>query len=471
MDTQYSHLSRLGYPERMSEPLPRPLLPASPLPAALPETFDMIVYPVSWLSGTITAQPSKNYTTRYLLAAALSEGHTRVVGVATSEDAQAMLRCLADWGAGLEQVGDDVVVSGFGSRPRGGVTLNPGNAGAVARFLMAVAALTTETHFVTDHPDSLGKRPQADLLAALERLGARISSSDGMFPITVQGGTLRGGPLEVSAEKSSQYASALMFLAPLLSDGLDLRLTGDIKSHAPLRQTLATLAAFGVCSHSNPDLSRISIAGGQTYRLERAEVPGDYPGSAAILTAAAILPGEVTVSNLRPDDLQGEREAVAVLRDMGADISRENERVTVRGGQPLKAVTRDGDGFTDAVQALSAAAASSAGTTNWENVYTLRLKECDRISDTRRELETLGLHTAETQNSLSVTGGPIVGGVTVNGHGDHRMIMLLTLLGMRAERPIRVTGAHHIRKSYPQFFAHLEGLGGRFEVAVNTREE
>ena len=446
----------------MPEPLPRPLLPA---------TFDMIVYPVPQLSGTITAQPSKNYTTRYLLAAALSEGRTRVVGVATSEDAGAMLRCLQDWGAGIEHVGDDVVVTGFGARPKSGVTLNPGNAGAVARFLMAVAALTTETHFVTDHPDSLGRRPQADLLTALERLGARTSSVGGMFPITVKGGMVQGGPLEVSAEKSSQYASALMFLAPLLSAGLDLRLTGDIKSHAPLRQTLATLAAFGVRSSASADLSRISIAGGQTYRLERAEVPGDYPGSAAILAAAAILPGEVTVSNLRPDDLQGEREAVAVLRDMGADIVREGERVTVRGGRPLKAVTRDADGFTDAVQALSAAAASAAGTTHWENVSTLRLKECDRISDTRRELEALGLYVTETETSLSIMGGPVAGGVTVNGHGDHRMVMLLTLLGMRAAQPIRVTGAHHIRKSYPQFFAHLEHLGGRFEVAVNTREE
>ena len=455
----------------MSEPLPRPLLPA-----ALPETFDMIVYPVLRLSGTIAAQPSKNYTTRYLLAAALSEGRTRVVGVATSEDAGAMLRCLEGWGADIEHVGEDVVVTGFGARPESGVTLNPGNAGAVARFLMAVAALTTETQFVTDHPESLGKRPQADLLSALERLGARTGSSDGKFPITVRGdldrgGQIRGGPLEVSAEKSSQYASALMFLAPLLPDGLDLRLTGDIKSHAPLRQTLATLAAFGVRSQASEDLSRITIAGNQAYRLERAEVPGDYPGSAAILAAAAILPGEVTVSNLRPDDLQGEREAVAVLRDMGADIVRQGERVTVRGGRPLSAVTRDADGFTDAVQALSAAAASATGTTNWENVSTLRLKECDRISDTRRELEKLGLHVTETETSLSVTGGPVAGGVTVDGHGDHRMIMLLTLLGMRAEQPIRVTGAHHIRKSYPQFFAHLEHLGGSFEVAVNTREE
>ncbi len=459
-------MPRLGYPERMSEPLPRPFLPA-----ALPETFDMIVSPVARLSGTLRAQPSKNYTTRYLLAAALGEGRTRVVGVATSEDAGAMLRCLQGWGAGIEHVRDDVVVTGFGSRPKSGVTLNPGNAGAVARFLMAVAALTSETQFVTDHPDSLGRRPQADLLSALERLGARTSSTDGKFPITILGGQIRGGPLEVSAEKSSQYASALMFLAPLLPAGLDLRLTGDIKSHAPLRQTLDTLSAFGVRSSASADLSRVSIAGGQTFRLERAEVPGDYPGSAAILAAAAILPGEVTLSNLRPDDLQGEREAVAVLRDMGADIVCQGERVTVRGGRPLRAVTRDGDGFTDAVQALSAAAASAAGTTTWENVYTLRLKECDRISDTRRELEKLGLYVTETEHSLSVTGGPVAGGLTVDGHGDHRMIMLLTLLGMRAAQPIRVTGAHHIRKSYPQFFAHLENLGGRFEVAANTREE
>ncbi len=437
----------------------------------LPDTFDMLVHPVAQLSGNLRAQPSKNYTTRYLLAAALSEGQTRVVGVATSEDAEAMLRCLADWGAGIEHVADDVVVTGFGAHPRSGVTLNPGNAGAVARFLMAVAALTTETRFVTDYPDSLGKRPQADLLTALERLGARTQSQDGKFPITVRGGPVRGGSVEVSAQKSSQYASALMFVAPLLPGGLTLHLTGDIKSHAPLRQTLATLAAFGVRATASADLSRIEIAGGQAYRLERAEIPGDYPGSAAILAAAAILPGEVTLSNLRPDDLQGEREAVDVLREMGADITREGERVTVRGGRPLRALTRDGDGFTDAVQALTAAAANAEGTTTWENVYTLRLKECDRISDTRGELERLGLTATETNDSLSVSGGRIAGGVTADGHGDHRMIMLLTLLGMRAEHPIRITGAHHIRKSYPQFFAHLESLGGRFEPLPNTREE
>ncbi|WP_034383640.1 3-phosphoshikimate 1-carboxyvinyltransferase [Deinococcus sp. YIM 77859] len=437
----------------------------------LPERFDVIVHPVSALWGEVRAQPSKNYTTRYLLAAALAEGETRVVGAATSEDARALLDCLRDWGAEVTRVGEDAVVRGFGARPRAGVTLNPGNAGAVARFLMGVAALTTDTTFVTDYADSLGKRPQGDLLEALERLGARVRSAGGRLPVTISG-PVRGGQVEVSAENSSQYASALMFLAPLLPEGLDLRLTGEIKSRAPLRQTLATLAAFGIQAAASPDLTRVTIPGAQAYRAGRVLVPGDYPGSAALLVAAAIRPGEVTVSNLRPDDLQGERAALEVLREMGADLTREGDRVTVRGGRPLHAVTRDGDAFTDAVQALTAAAASARGTTTWENVATLRLKECDRISDTRRELLRLGLSAAETADSLSVTGaGHIAGGVSADGHGDHRMIMLLTLLGLRADAPIRIRGAHHIRKSYPLFFRHLEGLGARFEYVETSPDQ
>lgn len=429
----------------------------------LPERFDVLVHPVSELRGELRAQPSKNYTTRYLLAAALAEGETRVVGAATSEDAEALIRCLRAWGADVDRVGEDVVVRGFGAHPRAGMTLNPGNAGAVARFLMGVAALTTDTTFVTDYSESLGRRPQGDLLAALERLGARVSSRNGQLPITLSG-PVRGGQVEVSAQRSSQYASALMFLGPLLPDGLDLRLTGEIKSHAPLRQTLDTLAAFGLQAKASTDLTRITIPGGQAYRSGRVLVPGDYPGSAALLVAAALLPGEVTVTNLREGDLQGEREALNVLRAMGADLVREGDRVTVRGGQPLHAVTRDGDSFTDAVQALTAAAAFAQGTTTWENVATLRLKECDRISDTRRELERLGLTATETADSLSITGADrIPGDLTADGHGDHRMIMLLTLLGLRAEAPLRITGAHHIRKSYPLFFRHLEALGAHFE--------
>src|SRR5689334_11305614 len=132
--------------------------PLHPHPDGMPDTFDVRVHPARELRGALRAQPSKNYTTRYLLAAALTEGEVRVVGAAQSEDAAAMLRCLKAWGADVVLQGSDAVIGGFGPHPRSGATLNPGNAGAVARFLIGVAALTEGTTFVTDYPESLGKR-------------------------------------------------------------------------------------------------------------------------------------------------------------------------------------------------------------------------------------------------------------------------------------------------------------------------
>ncbi|GEM47446.1 3-phosphoshikimate 1-carboxyvinyltransferase [Deinococcus cellulosilyticus] len=427
------------------------------------EKFDVVVHPVSELRGELTAQPSKNYTTRYLIAAALSGTETLVRGVATSEDSHALQECLQTWGAELIPEGRDMRVRGFGNRPLDQQTLNPHNAGAVARFLMALAGLTSYTKFITDYPESLGKRPHGDLLKALESLGARTTSLDGKMPIEIWG-NLQGGKVSVNASLSSQYTSGLMFLAPLLPDGLEITLLGDIKSPGPLKQTIETLRVFGVEVSHSEDLRTITIAGGQRYHAPEVTVPGDYPGSSALLSAAAVMPGEVVIHNLHEHDLQGERLSIDVLKSMGADITREGSTVTVRGGKPLKAVVTDGDFFTDAVQALSAAAASAEGQTTWENVYTLRLKECDRISDTRAELQKLGLSASETEDSLSITGKETLeGGITVDGHGDHRMIMMLTILGLRAKQPITITGAHHIRKSYPDFFDHMTRLGAKFD--------
>jgi 3-phosphoshikimate 1-carboxyvinyltransferase len=436
----------------------------------LPEKFDVRVHPVANLKGELTAQPSKNYTTRFLIASALSAGQTLVRGVATSEDSHALQECLEQWGASLERRGADILVTGFGANPKDHQTLNPHNAGAVARFLMALAGLTRQTDFVTDYPDSLGKRPHGDLLLALEQLGATTHSNAGMLPIRIESnnlqGGLQGGKVTVSANLSSQYTSGLIFLAPLLERGLEITLTGEIKSHALLRQTLHTLELFGIHSYASEDLRVIRIAGNQKYQIATGEiaVPGDYPGSIAILGAAVLSGEEVVLHNLLEHDLQGERAGVEVLQNMGADIVRNGATLTIRGQKILHSLVRDGDFFTDGVQALSAVAAFAIGNTTWENVYTLRLKECDRITDTKNELLRLGILAGETEDSLSIVGAPqLEGGITTDGHGDHRMIMMLTLLAMRAKNPVIITGAEHIRKSYPDFFAHLEGLGAKFD--------
>lgn len=154
--------------------------------------MDVIVKPTPTLNGEIGALSSKNYTTRYLLAAALAEGTSTIHFPAHSEDSDAMRRCIRDLGAVLEEDDSKIVIQGFGSHPRDVRELNVGNAGAVLRFLMGVTALCPEVTFVNTYPDSLGKRPHDDLIDALGQLGVEVQHEQGRLPITIKGGNAKG---------------------------------------------------------------------------------------------------------------------------------------------------------------------------------------------------------------------------------------------------------------------------------------
>ncbi len=432
------------------------------------------------LSGGIWAQPSKNYTTRLLLAAALAEGESRVRNVATSEDAMALQRCLRLLGVPIELQGHfapegspsrepciDAIVRGRGGQfelaPP--YVLNVGNAGAVLRFLMAVCARLPEVRFETDRPESLGKRPNGDLLAALEQLGCRTESNNGCLPITLRGGALRGGRVEICGARSSQFVSGLLFLAPLIGEDVEIIVTEKLVSKAPVKQTLEVLERFGVHVEAAQDLMRFVVKP-QTYQRGRYRVNGDWPGSAALLAAAAATESAIQIRGLR-DDNQGEKLALEVLREMGAAVKQEDDTVELQGGR-LSAVELDGDLATDAVLALVGAACFAKGRSRIYNVANLRIKECDRISEPLAELRKIGVRCWEGReigdpdpDAIIVEGSPdgYEGGIEVDGRGDHRVIMLLTIVGLRCRRGLRIRGAQHVAKSYPLFFEHLGQLG------------
>jgi len=430
--------------------------------------MDVRVYPAQRLEGAINPPSSKNYTTRYLLAAALAEGESLIRFPAESEDSEALQRCLAALGAVLTREGEALRVKGFGRHPQvppGGI-LDPGNAGAVLRFLIAACAATLpEVTFVTDYAESLGKRPQGDLLHALAQLGAVTQSQNGRLPITVRGGNLRGGTVLVSGEVSSQFTSGLLFAAPLIGQDLTIQVTGDLKSRPPIRQTLRVLREAGITVVASEDLTRFFIPGGQHYQARSYTVPGDYPGAASIMAAAAILPSDVAIERLYQDDEQGESAAVGVLAAMGADIAHQGRTVRIRGGRPLQGGRFDGDLFTDAVLALVASSVYAIGQSVYYNIENLRYKECDRISDYRSELVKLGALVEEGRAELRITGRPegLPGGVAVVSHIDHRVIMGLTIVALRSREPVVIREAQHIAKSYPAFFDHLRSLGARIE--------
>ncbi|MBB6636415.1 3-phosphoshikimate 1-carboxyvinyltransferase [Cohnella thailandensis] len=427
--------------------------------------MDMIVTPTGKLQGEIQALSSKNYTTRYLLVAALAEGTSTILYPAHSEDSDAIRRCIRDLGAIIEEDEEKIVITGFGRHPFPAKQLNVGNAGAVLRFLMSIASFLPEVTFVNTYPQSLGKRPHDDLIAALQSMGVEVDHNNGRLPITIRGGKPRGGKIQVSGSVSSQFLSSLLFLAPLLDEDSEIEVLNDLKSKVVIGQTLEVMRQAGIVVEASDDLMRYKVPGRQKYLAQTYTVQGDYPGSAAILAAAAVTESDVTVHRLYENSKQGERAVVDVLRAMNVKLTHENAIVHVQGNGKLAAGEFDGDEFTDGVLAMVAAAVFAEGTSRFYNVENLRYKECDRITDYLAELRKAGANVEEKRDEIIVHGRPegVEGGVEIDAHFDHRVIMALTIVGLRSKQPIRIKEAHHVAKSYPNFFDHLSSLGAKVE--------
>lgn len=483
------------------------------------------------LSGDIPPPSSKNFTTRYILAACLADGSSVVHSPAVQDDAVALVQCVRDMGAvvtALDAHGRPVdfkvggsawvhrlEIHGFGSSPRLANPqrpLNPGNAGAVFRLLLAVSALLPEVRWETDYADSLGKRPHRDLLDALEQLGVDVvaNGEEGRLPITLRGGLdriqvhvaarreelgLAPGepfPLTVSGEISSQYTSALLFLAPLLGFSVAISVTGRLKSIPLIETTRKVLAAAGIDVESSGARDLHVIRPGQKYKTRRWDTNGDWPGAAAILAAAAVVPGSrIRVPRLFEDE-QGERECVPFYERMGCRVAREEdpdwgEMLVLEAPPRLRAASVNGDLCTDAVLAMEAAAACAEGTSRFVQIRNLQFKECDRVREpleelrkiyatargmpegtrqgTSRTFPPLAYEPGDDPDTIHIAGSPegFEGGILVDGRGDHRVIMLLSIVALRCRKGLRIDGAEHVAKSFPGWFSTLRLMGVRVD--------
>ncbi|GHO45105.1 3-phosphoshikimate 1-carboxyvinyltransferase [Ktedonospora formicarum] len=297
----------------------------------------------------------------------------------------------------------------------------------------------------------------------------QAQGEDGCLPITLRGSGLHGGRVRISGARSSQYVSALLFLAPLLREGLEIEIIDGLKSQPFVRTTLEVLRDAGVRVQASEDLSQLSVPGGQGYQPRDYVLPGDYPSAAALISAcltASDPTSELVLQRLKQRDEVGDA-LLAAYQAMGADLQVDGEQVTVRGGRRLRGARVDGDRIIDCVPVLVAAACFADGESVFYNVETLHYKESDRIDDLCAELKRAGCDVTPQRDAIIVRGRPegIEGGVEVNGHNDHRLLMALAIAGMRCRRGLVLTGAEHIAKSYPHFFSQLQELG----VAVSRQ--
>jgi len=438
----------------------------------------MTSHPCGPLSGVAEVPGDKSISHRALILGAMAVGETRITGLLEGEDVLDTAKAMRAFGAEVTRHADGswsvhgVGVGGFAEPEQ---VIDCGNSGTGVRLIMgAMATSPISATFTGDA--SLNKRPMARVTDPLALFGAQAVGREGGLPMTIVGAA---DPVPVRYEvpvPSAQVKSAVL-LAGLNAPGQ----TVVIEKEATRDHSERMLAGFGAeVTVEDTDEGRvITLTGRPELKPQVIAVPRDPSSAAFPVCAALITPGsDVLVPGI---GLNPTRAGLfTTLREMGADLTYENERT--EGGEPVADLrarySPDMKGITvpperaasmiDEYPVLSVVAANAQGVTMMGGVKELRVKESDRIDAMARGLRANGVTVEEGDDWWAVHGlgiGKVPGGGTCESFLDHRIAMSFMVMGMGAQAPVSVNDGSPIATSFPIFEPLMGGLGAKLERA------
>jgi 3-phosphoshikimate 1-carboxyvinyltransferase len=427
------------------------------------------------LTGTAEVPGDKSISHRSLILGAMSVGETTIEGLLEGQDVLDTARAMRAFGADVTEHGGGkwsvkgVGVGGF-AEPDG--VIDCGNSGTGVRLIMG--AMATSPIVATFTGDaSLNGRPMARVTDPLADFGCQsVGRAGGRLPMTLVGAVEPVPVRYVVPVPSAQVKSAVLLA------GLNVRgKTVVIEAEATRDHTERMLAGFGAeISIEDTDEGRvITLTGQPELQPQHIEVPRDPSSAAFPVCAALIVPGsDVLVPGI---GLNPTRAGLfTTLREMGADLTYENERT--EGGEPvadlrarfspdlqgIKVPPARAASMIDEYPVLSVVASYAKGQTIMRGVKELRVKESDRIDAMATGLRANGIEVEDGPDWWTVNGrghGNVPGGAVCASHLDHRIAMSFLILGMASQKPVHVDDGGPIATSFPIFEPLMGALGAQ----------
>jgi len=427
------------------------------------------------LTGTAEVPGDKSISHRSLILGAMSVGETTITGLLEGQDVLDTARAMRAFGAEVTQLGGgkwSVHGVGVGGFAEPGNVIDCGNSGTGVRLIMG--AMATSPIVATFTGDaSLNGRPMARVTDPLALFGCQaVGRAGGRLPMTLVG-AVEPVPVRYEVPVPSAQVKSAVLLAGLNAPGQ----TVVIEAEATRDHTERMLVGFGaeVSVEETAQGRVITLTGQPELKPQHIEVPRDPSSAAFPVCAALIVPGsDVLVPGI---GLNPTRAGLfATLREMGADLTFENERE--EGGEPvadlrarfspdLKGIAVPPEraaSMIDEYPVLSVVAAFAEGRTEMRGVKELRVKESDRIDAMAKGLRANGIEVEEGPDWWIVTGrghGKVPGGAVCASQLDHRIAMSFLILGMATQSPVQVDDAGPIATSFPIFEPLMQGLGAQ----------
>ena len=418
------------------------------------------------LNGTIEIPPSKSYSHRAVIAAALAENEkkSKIDNLKFSVDITTTTDIMENWGAEIERFESALEIIGNGGKvvPKDKY-VQCNESGSTIRFLIPIG-ITSENELVFDGKGKLVDRPLDSYYKIFKEQGLKYEKTGRKLPLTVNG-KLKPGNYEIDGNISSQFITGLLYALPLLEGDSKLIINKNLESKGYVDLTLEILKLAGI-EIVNNDYKSFDIKGNQIYRPFDYTVEGDYSQVAFWIVAGIISANrdnEVKCLHVNKNSLQGDREIIEIVTRMGANLEIFDDYVIVKPSK-TKGTVIDISQCPDIGPILTVLAALSEGETRIINGERLRIKESDRITSIKTELNKLGGNVSEEGDSLIIQGVEgFRGGVTVNAWNDHRIAMSLAVASTRCEKEIILEEAESVRKSYPHFWDDFVKMGGEIE--------
>ena len=393
----------------------------------------------------ISLPASKSICNRVLTIVALSDGVGDVYNVSDCDDTNAIINAIT-----MHQKGEKYI--------------NIGAAGTAMRFMTAMLALRTKATVTIDGSARMRKRPIKELVDVLCQLGAKIEyagESDSCPPLLIHQAPMRGGTVSINGSISSQYISALMMIAPGLSNGLTINITGGLVSRPYVEMTAAIMRDFGAQVLYTDN--QITIKQGD-YQSRTYSVENDWSAASYWYEIRSLIPDvNLRLASLHKNSTQGDSKVAEIFKLFGVETEYTSDGVllTYNPKSVAERIDIDLQNQPDLAQTIVVTACLKGIPFRISGLSTLRIKETDRISALISQLAKLGYTVRETEDATlesdsvrrSCDKAP-----AIETFDDHRMAMAFAPASIVVPG-ITIEDAEVVSKSYPKYWEHLKLIG------------
>ncbi|MCR5350484.1 MAG: 3-phosphoshikimate 1-carboxyvinyltransferase [Acholeplasmatales bacterium] len=410
------------------------------------------------LEGDCVIPPSKSLSHRAIIAASLALGKSKITNVMYSKDILATIGAMRACGAKIVEYDNYLEIEGIGKVERINDVIDCNESGSTIRFMVPIA-LTCDKEIKFIGKNNLVKRPLDPFFEIFDEQNIKYEREENYLPLVVKNG-LKPGTFKIRGDISSQFITGLLYALPLLDSDSNIIITTEMESKGYIDLTLDTLKLFGI-EIENLDYKEFKIKGNQKYKPFDYDIEGDYSQSAFFLLADC-LGANINLKSMNKLSHQGDKKIIEDIKDLGYEVIFDDDNLKSKELNS-KGCVIDFSQSPDLGPALAVLCALTKGKSEFINAGRLRIKECDRITCMKEEINKLGGNVVENENGMTIEGVDRFKGTTVDSHNDHRVVMALAMATLKMDGKLKILNAEAVSKSFPNFFEVFENLGGIVE--------